>query len=276
MSKLKKILIKTKKQIFSAISGNNPSIFEGEGFDFVELREYTYGDDVRKIDWNVTARKQKPFIKIFKEERELNIVIISLLGGSVHFGQKKFKQELIAESVALLAFSAVKNADLFSSFIYTDKVDSFIRPTKNIHAVSSAVKDVLEFDSLGKSVDLRKFSKTIFEKIKKKSIIFIIGDYFDEVDFKLLSKKHEVVALLTRDKLEENPPEFGSISLIDPQNLEENIMQIDKNSIQKYIKTLHQKDSELFKHFRKNQVSFTKIYTDEDPFVKMSKLFLRR
>ncbi len=276
MSKLKKILIKTKKQIFSAISGNNPSIFEGEGFDFMELREYAYGDDVRKIDWNVTARKQKPFIKVFREERELNIVIISLLGGSVHFGQKKFKQELISETVALLAFSAVKNSDLFSSFIYTDKIESFVRPTKNIHAVNSAVKDVLEFEALGKSIDMRDFSKTIFESIKRKSIIFIIGDYFGEFDFKLLSKKHEVICILTRDKLEEKPPEFGSISLIDPQNLEENIMQIDKNSIQKYIETLHKKDSDLFKHFRKNRVAFTKIYTDEDPFVKMSKLFLRR
>ena len=139
MSKLKKILIKTKRQIFSEIAGNNPSIFEGEGFDFMELREYTYGDDVRKIDWNVTARMQKPFIKLFKEERELNIVIISLLGGSVHFGQKRFKQELIAETAALLAFSAVKNGDVFSSYIYTDKVEAFTKPTKNIHAVSSTV-----------------------------------------------------------------------------------------------------------------------------------------
>ncbi len=276
MNRLKKILIKTKRQIFSEIAGNNPSIFEGEGFDFMELREYTYGDDVRKIDWNVTARMQKPFIKIFKEERELNIVIVSLLGGSVHFGKKRFKQELIAECAALLAFSAVKNGDLFSSFIYTDRVQSTIRPTKNIHAVNRCVSDIYNFQSLGKKLNLDKFSKNMYESIKRKSIIFIIGDYFEEFDFKLLAKKHEVFAIITRDKLEEHPPQLGQINLIDPETLENTLMQIDKSSVQRYIKTLHAKDSILFKHFRKNKITFTKLYTDEEPFVKISKLFLRR
>ncbi len=276
MNKLKKILIKTKRQIFSEIAGNNPSIFEGEGFDFMELREYTYGDDVRKIDWNVTARMQKPFIKIFKEERELNIVIISLLGGSVHFGKKRFKQELIAECAALLAFSAVKNGDLFSSFIYTDRVQSMIRPTKNIHAVNRCVSDIYNFQSLGKKLNLDKFSKNMYESIKRKSIIFIIGDYFEEFDFKLLAKKHEVFAIITRDKLEEHPPQLGQINLIDPETLENTLMQIDKSSVQRYIKTLRTKDSILFKYFRKNKITFTKLYTDEEPFVKISKLFLRR
>jgi uncharacterized protein (DUF58 family) len=198
------------------------------------------------------------------------------LGGSVHFGQKRFKQELIAESVALLAFSAVKNGDLFSSYIYTDKIESFIRPTKNIHAVNKAVKDVLEFQALGRHVDMKNFSKEMFERIKRKSIIFVIGDFFTEFDFKLLSRKHEVIAIMTRDKLEEHPPELGSINLIDTDTLQSSLMQIDSNSVKRYIKALHDRDSELFKHFRKNRVAFTKLYTDEEPFVKMSKLFLRR
>jgi len=276
MSKLKKILIKTKRQIFSEIAGNNPSIFEGEGFDFMELREYVHGDDVRKIDWNVTARMQKPFIKVFREERELNIVIISLLGGSVHFGQKRFKQELIAETAALLAFSAVKNGDVFSSFIFTDKVESYIRPTKNIHAVTKCVTDIYEFDALGKKLDLTQLSKQMYEQIKRKSIIFVLGDFFGDFDFKLLARKHEVISIMTRDKLEEHPPELGSINLIDPSSLESSLMQIDANSVQRYIKALHDKDSELFKHFRKNRIAFTKLYTDEEPFVKLSKLFLGR
>jgi uncharacterized protein (DUF58 family) len=276
MSKLKKILIKTKRQIFSEIAGNNPSIFEGEGFDFMELREYTYGDDIRKIDWNVTARMQKPYVKIFKEERELNIVIVSLLGGSVHFGQKIFKQDLIAETAALLAFSAVKNGDVFSSFVYTNDINSFTKPTKNINAVNSCVKNILEFPALGHKVDLTNFSKTMFERIKRKSIIFVIGDYFGDFDFKLLAKKHEVVALITRDKLEEHPPELGSINLVDPNSLEGSLMQIDKNAVTRYMKIIHDRDHELFKHFRKNRIDFTKLYTDENPFVKLSKLFMRR
>ena len=273
---LKKIVIKTRRQIFSEISGNNSSIFEGEGFDFVELREYNYGDDIRKIDWNVTAREQKPYIKVFHEERELNIVIVSLLGGSVYFGQKRFKQDLIAEIGALLAFSALKNGDLFSSFLYTDEISSEIKSTKNIHAVEKLVESILSFDSIGKKIDSQNLSKLLFEKIKRRSIIFIIGDFFDQFDFKILSKKHEVVALIVRDRLEENPPEFGMINLVDPQSLSSSLMNIDQKALKRYRKKLHIQDMELYKSFSKNRVSFTKIYTDEEPFVKLSKLFIRR
>ena len=276
MGTLKKILLKTKRQIFSEISGNNPSIFEGEGFDFVELREYNYGDDVRKIDWNVTAKMQHPFIKIFKEERELNIAIVSLLGGSVYFGQKKFKQEIIAEVVALLSFSAAKNGDKFSSYIYTDTIERVIRPTKNIHAVHKAVENVINFDPLGKKVDSKALRKALFEQIKRRSIIFVLGDFFEEFDFKLLSKKHEVVAIMIRDKFEENPPELGTINLADPSSFSSSQMQIDKASVQRYKEKVHKKDHEFYLHCRKNRVAFTKIYTDEDPFVKLSKLFLKR
>ncbi len=273
---LKKIVIKTRRQIFSEISGNNPSIFEGEGFDFVELREYNYGDDIRKIDWNVTARMQKPYIKVFHEERELNIVIVSLLGGSVYFGQKRFKQDMIAEIGALLAFSALKNGDLFSSFLYTDEIKKEVKPTKNIHAVEKLVEGILSFDVMGEGVDSQNLSKTLFNKLKRRSVIFVIGDFFDQFDFKILSKKHEVVALIVRDRLEENPPEFGMVDLVDPQNMSGSLMNINQKAIKRYKKRLHDKDMALYKSFSKNRVSFTKIYTDEEPFVKLSKLFIRR
>jgi len=276
LSTLKKILIKTKRQIFSEISGNNSSIFEGEGFDFVELREYNYGDDVRKIDWNVTARMQRPFIKIFREERELNIAIVSLLGGSVYFGQKRFKQEVMAEVLALLAFSAAKNGDKFASYIYTQGIDKSIKPTKNVHAVHKAVQEVLSFDVLGKKVDSKALSKRLYESIKRRSVIFVVGDFFEEFDFKLLSKKHEVVAIIVRDRFEENPPQLGSINLADPSSYESGLMQIDSKAVKKYKERVHQRDHDFYAHCRKNRVAFTKIYTDEDPFVKLSKLFLKR
>ena len=276
MSALKKILIKTKRQIFSEISGNNASIFEGEGFDFVELREYSYGDDVRKIDWNVTAKMQRPFIKIFKEERELNIAVVSLLGGSVHFGSKRFKQELISEVVALLSFSAVKNGDTFASYLYTDGVESVVQPTKNIHAVHKAVAAVIDFEALGKQVDGKGLAVTLYKEIKRRSIIFVIGDFFEDFDFKLLSKKHEVVAIMIRDRFEENPPELGRVNLADPTSLGTSLMQIDKSAIKRYKEKVAKKDHAFYAHCRKNRVAFTKIYTDEEPFVKLSKLFLKR
>ena len=276
MRTLKKILIKTKRQIFSEISGNNASIFEGEGFDFVELREYTHGDDVRKIDWNVTAKLQRPFIKIFKEERELNIAIVSLLGGSMHFGSHRLKQEVLSEVVALLAFSAVKNGDTFSAFTYTDKIEDITRPTKNIHAVSKVVEKVLGFDALGKSVDSGNLSKTLFDQIHRRSILFVVGDFFETYDFKLLSKKHEVVAIMIRDRFEEMPPLLGSVNLTDPSTFKSQMMQIDKKKAQEYAKQVQIKDHAFYAQCRKNRVAFTKIYTDEDPFVKLSKLFLKR
>ncbi|MCD6432596.1 MAG: DUF58 domain-containing protein, partial [Sulfurimonas sp.] len=127
MSKLQKILVRARRQVFSEMVGNNPSIFQGEGYDFIELREYMPGDDIRHIDWNITAKMQKPYIKIFREERELNVVVASVLNGSVHFGSKKFKQESIAEIVALLSFSTIKNGDLLSSYIFTDRIISHLK-----------------------------------------------------------------------------------------------------------------------------------------------------
>jgi len=276
LSILKKILIKTRRQIFSEIAGNNPSIFEGEGFDFVELREYNYGDDIRHINWNVTAKMQKPYVKIFKEERELNIVIVSLLNGSVHFGQKQFKQELIAQIVALLSYSAIKNGDLFSSYIFTERLENITQPSKNIHSVQKAVKTVLEFPALGKKLNTTALSKLLFNQIKRRSIIFIVGDYFDTFDFKLLAKKHEVIALIVRDKLEENPQEMGMINLVDPVTAQSQFLQIDMQAVENYTKKVHEKDRELYQHFRKNQITSTKLYTNEEPFVALTKLFMRR
>jgi len=271
--KLKKILIKTKRKIFSEIAGNNISHFEGEGFDFVELREYHFGDDVRKIDWKVTAKKQKPYIKIFKEEKELNIVIVSLLGGSVYFGSKALKQDVIAELFALLAFSSVKNSDKFSSVIFTDKEERFTKPTKKIFGVYKGVEEVLKFNPLGKKVDFEKLVSYLRKRIKRRSLIFLLGDFIGDMDLSLLAKKHEVFAFIVRDKLEENPPEFGFMHIMDPETGKIVQMDMDKSAIKSYKKMIVKNDAKLHKHFIKNRIRFTKVYTDDDPFVKMSKLF---
>lgn len=271
--KFRKIIIKTKRKIFSEMAGNNLSNFEGEGFDFVELREYHFGDDIRKIDWKVTAKKQKPYIKIFHEEKELNIVIVSLLGGSVYFGSHAFKQDIIAEIFALLAFSSVKNQDNFSSFVFTDKLESMIKPTKKIFGVYKGVENILEFNPLGKKVDMKNLVDFLRKRVKRKSIIFLIGDFIGDIDISKLTKKHEVVALIVRDKLEENPPAMGFVNLLDPDRREFLQMDLDSNSIERYKRFIKTNDAKLHKHFIKNRVKFTKIYTDDDPFVKISKLF---
>ncbi len=271
--KLKKIIIKTKRKIFSEIAGNNISHFEGEGFDFVELREYHFGDDVRKIDWKVTAKKQKPYIKIFKEEKELNVVIVSLMGGSVYFGSKVLKQDVMAEIFALLSFSSVKNSDNFSSIIFTDKEESFLKPTKKVFGVYKGVEEILNFQPIGKRVDFSHLVSYLRKKIKRRSLIFLVGDFVGDVDISHLTKKDEVFALIVRDKLEENPPEFGFLHLMDPESKKFLQMDLDKKTVESYKKMIRKNDEKLYKHFIKNRVRFAKIYTDDDPFVKISKLF---
>jgi len=218
MSKLQKILVRARRQVFSEMVGNNPSIFQGEGYDFIELREYMPGDDIRHIDWNITAKLQKPYIKIFREERELNVVIASMLNGSVYFGSKRLKQDVIAEVAAMLSFSVIKNGDLLSSYIFSDRLESFLKPSKKLFQVHKSTDEILNFDPLNKKADYKVLADTLFKRLKRKSLIVIVGDFFEIPDFKVLAKKHEVVAVIVRDRLEERPPEMGFTSLVDPES----------------------------------------------------------
>lgn len=231
------------------------------------------GDDIRHIDWNITAKMHKPFIKIFREERELNVVVVSVLNGSVHFGSKKFKQELIADVVAQLSYSTLKNGDLLSSYIFTDRLISFLKPSKKLSQVHKSVDEVLAFSALGEGVDFKYLSETLFKRLKRKSLILVVGDFFEIPDFKLLAKKHEVVAVIVRDHFEEKPPIMGFSSLVDPQSGATLEGDFNKNSVEEYARRVHAHDRELYSTFRKQQVRFSKIYTNENVSVALRRLF---
>ena len=273
MSKLQKILVRARRQVFSEMVGNNPSIFQGEGYDFIELREYMAGDDIRRIDWNITAKMQKPYIKIFREERELNIVIASVLNGSVHFGSKRFKQDVIAEVVAQLSYSTLKNGDLLTSYIFTDKMISHNKPSKKIYQVQKSVHDILEFSALNQQCDLKVLADTLYKRLKRKSLIIVVGDFFEIPDFKLLAKKHEVVAVVVRDHLEEKPPKMGFASLVDPESGATLEGDFNSASVDAYTKRVQKHDRELYEAFRKHQIRFTKVYTDASVGVALRRLF---
>lgn len=273
MSKLKKILVRARRQVFSEMVGNNPSIFHGEGYDFIELREYMPGDDIRHIDWNITAKMQKPFIKIFREERELNVVVVSILNGSVHFGSKKFKQESIAEIAALLGFSTLKNGDLLSSYIFTEEMVSHTKPSKKLHQIHKNVEEILEFDAINKKVDFKVISDTLFKRLKRKSLILIIGDYFEIPDFRLLARKHEVLSVIVRDRLEENPPVMGFASLVDPESGAALEGDFNASSVRAYSQRVAAHDHRLFDTLRGDGIRFTKIYTDSIAGVELRRLF---
>ena len=273
MSKLQKILVRARRQVFSEMVGNNPSIFQGEGYDFIELREYMAGDDIRHIDWNITAKMQKPYIKIFREERELNVVIASVLNGSVHFGSKHFKQDIIAEVVAQLSYATLKNGDILSTYTFTDTMITHNKPSKKIYQVQKSVKDILEFDALHQQCDFKNLADTLYKRVKRKSLIIIVGDFFEIPNFKLLAKKHEVVCVIVRDRLEEHPPEMGFSSLIDPQSGAVLEGDFNSSSVTMYAKKVQEHDSKLYETFRKQQIRFGKVYTDLHVGVSLRRLF---
>jgi len=273
MSTLQKILVRARRQVFSEMVGNNPSIFQGEGYDFIELREYMAGDDIRHIDWNITAKMQKPFIKIFREERELNVVIASVLNGSVYFGSKRFKQDVIAEVVALLGYSTLKNGDLLGSYVFTDEMISYLKPSKKLHQVQKSVKEILEFDALNKKVDYKFIADTLYRRLKRKSLVIIVSDFFDIPNLKLLAKKHEVVAIVVRDRFEEKPPKMGFTSLVDPESGAVLEGDFNSSSISEYAKKVQEHDRELYSTFSKHQIRFTKVYTDASVGVALRRLF---
>jgi len=273
MSKLQKILIRARRQVFSEIVGNNPSVFRGEGYDFIELREYVVGDDIRHIDWNITAKMQQPYTKIFRQERELNVVVASVLNGSVYFGSKRFKQDVIAEVMALLGFSTIKNGDTLSSYIFTDKIISHIKPGKNIYQVQKGVKEILDFNPINSKVDFKFIADTLYKRLKRRSLILIVGDFFELPDFKLLAKKHEVIAIIVRDMLEEKPPHMGFASLVDPESGGVLEGDFDLSSIKEYTKKVQLHDRKLYERFKKHHIRFTKVYTSSNVSVELRKLF---
>ena len=268
---VKKIVLKTKKQVYGDMLGNNASIFQGEGFEFAELREYVYGDDVRKIDWKTTAKLGKPFVKIYKEERELNVVVVSMLTGSTYFGTVKQKSDIIAEVVATLGFSAVKNADLFSHMIFSDRLYGLSKPSKKLFSVHKAVEDVVGFDPIGKEGDFSALVETLHNRLKKKSLLFIISDFVGDIDLKILSKKHDVFAVMVRDRFEEDPSELGYLRLIDMETKQSFEGDVNSGTLKNYKKSLHDNDEKLYKQFKKQGVRFTKIYTHEEPALKLMK-----
>ena len=268
---VKKIVLKTKKQVYGDMLGNNASLFQGEGFEFAELREYVYGDDVRKIDWKTTAKLGKPFVKIYKEERELNVVVVSMLSGSTYFGTVKQKSDIIAEVAATLGFSAIKNSDLFSHMIFADKMYSFSKPSKKLYSVHKAVEDIVDFDPLGKEADYSVLVETLVNRLKKKALLFIVSDFVGEIDLKLLAKKHDIFAVIVRDKFEENPSELGYLRLIDMETRESFEGDVNSSTLKNYKKALHDNDEKLYKQFKKQGVRFTKVYTHEEPTLKLMK-----
>ena len=268
---LKKILIKTKRAVFSEIVGNNTSPLKGEGYDFCELKEYEYGDDIKNIDWIISAKMQKPYSKIFYAQKELNICIVPILNGSVFFGSKKLKQEVIAQICTILAYSSVKQGNPFESYIANESISLNNKKTKKIFSVYKMAENIIEYNCLQKKLDYKNITNALYKKINKKSMLFLIGDFFDtkNLNLKLLNKKHEVIVIMVRDHLEENPIELGNVNLTDPSSNENFQGNINSTIVKKYKEQVKRNDHNLLSQLQKNGIRFIKIYTNEEPLYKI-------
>jgi len=273
MKNTKEILIRARRQIVGDRIGNNPSMFRGEGYDFIELREYMSGDDTRHIDWNVTAKLQRPYVKVFREERELSIVTVAMLGGALHFGTDKFKIESVAEAVALIGYSALGNGDLFTHYNFSEALVDEVRGSKKRFAVAESVEKVMNTELIGHRADYNVMAATLYKRLPRKSLIVILGDFFDIPELRLLAKKHEVVAVVVRDRFEENPKVLGFGSLSDPESGAVLEGDFNARSVQHYAQNVRAHDVKLFENFRSCGIRAVKLYTDTKASVVLRRLF---
>ncbi|MGB3750016.1 MAG: DUF58 domain-containing protein [Arcobacteraceae bacterium] len=272
---LKTLLIKTKKSVFSQQIGNNTSNIKGEGYDFVELREYEDGEDIRKIDWVISAKMQKPFVKVFHTQRELNINIVPILNGSTYFGTKILKKDIITEICSTLGYIAGAQGDSYSSYIANEDAFLNTQTTKKLLGVQNMVEKIYHYDPIGKNVDYAKLTNTLSKQIRKKSIIFLIGDFFntEKLNLKPLSKKHEVVVIIVRDRFEESPIAIGSVNFTDPSSSQVFDGDLNSSLALNYKQKIQKHDHELYQNLKKSGIEFTKIYSDENIIKKLAILF---
>ena len=264
--KTKAIVIKTKKKLFGELLGRNLSKFKGSGLDFREFREYVYGEDAKRIDWRVSAKINKPLIKEYDEERELRIIIAILKSGTLFFGTKKLKSELIAEIIATLSLAAL-NEDNKIQLIFLGKNKKIFKPTKNKKSVYSYVDYTLNENYLQEN-----YTQTDIEFLNtfKKSLLFLIGDFYNKIDIQNL--KHETYIINVRDRFEENPKFSGYTEIVDPISLKSVNVNFTKNLANKLNTELQKKEKELINICKKLKIPYTKIYTDEEAVYKLIKL----
>ncbi len=279
--KIRLLELNIKRNITEPFSGNYKSSFRGKGIEFDELKEYTEGDDIRDIDWNVTARTGKPFIRKYKETRELTTILLVDLSGSMFFGtQSELKRDLVLKLCSILAFSALKNNDRIGVIIFTNKVQKYIPPRKGRKHVLRILRALIVFP---KNSDQTFYHDALnfFNKVHKRhSICFLISDLIDfesENLLKLTNKRNDLIICTIRDKFEETLPEGGLVRIQDGEGDEKCIINTSNpdfaNLYKKHINTLEEKNKKLFQSIN---ADFIHIWTGSDPYIELKKLFQRR
>jgi uncharacterized protein (DUF58 family) len=221
LRKVRRIEIRTNRLVNESLAGEYHSVFKGRGMEFSEVREYQFGDDIRSIDWNVTARVGHPYVKKHVEERELTVILLVDFSGSGQFGTKRqFKREIQAEMCALLAFSAIKNNDRVGLIAFTDRIETFLRPRKGKNHVLRVIREVLYFRPEGRTTDIAMALQHMNRTITKRSVVFVISDFLGPEfarPLRVAARKHDLIALTVTDPREEDLPDVGLLELEDAE-----------------------------------------------------------
>jgi uncharacterized protein (DUF58 family) len=221
LKKVRKIEIKTRRLSDHIFSGEYHSSFKGRGMTFSEVRQYQFGDDIRSIDWNVTARYNEPFVKVFEEERELTMMLLVDLSASEFFGtSQQFKRNIITEISATLAFSAIQNNDKVGLLLFSDEIELFIPPKKGKTHVLRIIRELIEFQPKSKKTDISHALRYFSNVMKKKAIVFVLSDFMDENyenALKIVAKKHDVTGIRIYDKYETEIPKLGMVPMQDTE-----------------------------------------------------------
>lgn len=279
--KVRKIEIKTRGLSSQIFSGHYHSSFKGKGMAFSEVREYQYGDDIRTIDWNVTARLNHPYIKIFEEERELTVMLMIDVSGSNEFGtQQQLKEDLMTEIAAVLAFSAIQNNDKVGVIFFSDKIEKFIPPKKGTSHILRIIRELIDFHPESQKTKISEGLRYLTNVIKKRCTAFLISDFMDK-DFdnaiKIAGSKHDLVALRIFDKREMELPDMGLLKVFNKESGNRTWVDTsNKKNRENYNKWWRDHDQYLNRLFLKSGVDAANFSTDEDYVKPLVNLFKKR
>jgi uncharacterized protein (DUF58 family) len=281
LKKVRKIEIKTKRLSNHIFSGEYHSSFKGRGMTFSEVRQYQYGDDIRNIDWNVTARYNEAHVKVFEEERELTMVLMVDISGSEGFGSKsQFKKDIVTEIAATMAFSATQNNDKIGLILFSDNVELYIPPKKGRSHVLRIIRELIEFEPKSHKTDIAQALKFLSGTQKKKAIVFVISDFMSEnyeQTLKIASKKHDITGVRVYDIREEKIPNLGMVSMLDAESGKVQLVDTGSKTVRmNYEKHYHDRVSYFKDIFSKSGAGVVNTRVDENYVTKLLGYFKSR
>ena len=281
LKKVRKIEIKTRRLSDHIFSGEYHSSFKGRGMTFSEVKQYQFGDDIRSIDWNVTARYNEPYVKVFEEERELTMMLMVDISGSGNFGTKEqFKRETLTEIAATMAFSAIQNNDKVGLLLFSDEVELYIPPKKGKSHVLRIIREMIEFEPKSHKTNINTALKYMSNVLRKKAIVFILSDFMDdgyEQTLKIVANKHDVTGIRIYDQFDEALPKIGLVPMVDAESGQTILV----NTSSKKVRNQYQQQFLHWKHnfenaFKKSGAGVLSSRVEENYVKKLLTYFKQR